>query len=64
MFVGHYGVSFVAKRSDDSIPLWVLFLAVQLLDIVWAPLVLLGVDFPSLLEAESAYLVKVRRKQT
>lgn len=44
MFVGHYGVSFVAKRNDDSIPLWVLFLAVQLLDVVWAPLVLLGVE--------------------
>lgn len=44
MFVGHYGVSFAAKRSDDSIPLWVLFLAVQLLDVVWAPLVLLGVE--------------------
>ncbi len=44
MFVGHYGVSFGAKRLDDSIPLWVLFLAVQLLDVVWAPLVLLGVE--------------------
>ena len=44
MFVGHYGVSFVAKRVDDSVPLWVLFLAVQLLDVVWAPLVLLGVE--------------------
>ncbi|HJU86085.1 MAG TPA: hypothetical protein VJ788_01810, partial [Gemmatimonadota bacterium] len=44
MFVGHYGVSFVAKRIDDSIPLWVLFLAVQLLDMIWAPLVLLGVE--------------------
>ncbi len=44
VFVGHYGVSFAAKRSDDSIPLWVLFLAVQLLDVVWAPLVLLGVE--------------------
>ena len=44
MFVGHYGVSFLAKRSDDSIPLWVLFLAVQLLDVVWAPLVLLGIE--------------------
>lgn len=44
MFVGHYGVSFAAKRSDDSIPLWVLFVAVQLLDIVWAPLILLGVE--------------------
>jgi hypothetical protein len=44
MFVGHYGVSFAAKKADDSIPLWVLFLAVQLLDVVWAPLVLLGVE--------------------
>jgi hypothetical protein len=44
MFVGHYGVSFAAKGIDGSIPLWVLFLAVQLLDVVWAPLVLLGVE--------------------
>ena len=44
MFVGHYGVSFAAKSGDDSIPLWVLFVAVQLLDVVWAPLVLLGVE--------------------
>jgi len=44
MFVGHYGVSFAAKRSSPAIPLWTLFLAVQLLDIVWAPLVLLGVE--------------------
>ena len=44
MFVGHYGVSFAAKRSAPTIPLWVLFLAVQLLDILWAPLVLLGVE--------------------
>lgn len=44
MFVGHYGVSFLAKRVDDAIPLWVLFLAVQLLDVVWAPLVMLGVE--------------------
>jgi hypothetical protein len=33
MFVGHYGVSFAAKRVAPTIPLWVLFLAVQLLDI-------------------------------
>lgn len=44
MFVGHYSVSFAARKLDDSIPLWVLFLAVQWLDIVWAPLVLLGVE--------------------
>jgi membrane-bound metal-dependent hydrolase YbcI (DUF457 family) len=44
MFVGHYGASFAARRVEATIPLWVLFLAVQLLDVVWAPLVLLGIE--------------------
>lgn len=44
MFVGHYGVSFAAKRGDKSIPLWVLFLAVQLLDVFWGAFVLLGIE--------------------
>lgn len=44
MFVGHYGVSFAAKRAAPAVPLWVLFVAVQLLDIIWAPLILLGVE--------------------
>lgn len=44
MFVGHYGLSFAAKKSAASVPLWVLFIAVQLLDVAWAPLVLLGVE--------------------
>src|SRR6266516_1560063 len=44
MFVGHYGVSFAAKKADPSIPLWVLFIAVQLLDVFWAPFILLGIE--------------------
>jgi membrane-bound metal-dependent hydrolase YbcI (DUF457 family) len=44
MFVGHYGVSFAARRLNRDIPLWVLFIAVQLLDVFWAPLVLLGIE--------------------
>lgn len=44
MFVGHYGISFAAKRIEPAIPLWALFLAVQLLDVIWAPLVLLGIE--------------------
>jgi len=44
VFVGHYGVSFAAKKGDASVPVWVLFVAVQLLDFAWAPLVLLGVE--------------------
>ncbi len=44
MFVGHYGVSFAAKRAAPTVPLWVLFIAVQLLDVDWAPFILLGVE--------------------
>jgi len=44
MFVGHYGASFLAKRAGRTIPLWVLFIAVQLLDVLWAPFVLLGIE--------------------
>src|SRR5437867_12255077 len=44
MFVGHYGVSFAAKKGAPSVPLWVLFIAVQLLDVAWAPFVLLGIE--------------------
>ena len=44
MFVGHYGAAFAVKRVDPSIPLWVLFLAVQLLDVFWAPFILLGIE--------------------
>jgi len=44
VFVGHYGVSFAAKRAAPTVPLWTLFIAVQLLDVAWAPFVLLGVE--------------------
>lgn len=44
MFVGHYGVSFAVQRMNRDIPLWVLFLAVQLLDVFWAPFILLGIE--------------------
>ena len=26
MFVGHYGVSFAAKKAEPGVPLWVLFI--------------------------------------
>jgi hypothetical protein len=44
MFVGHYGVAFAVRSEENKVPLWVLFVAVQLLDFVWAPLVLLGIE--------------------
>jgi hypothetical protein len=44
MFVGHYSVAFAAKSEKNKIPLWVLFVAVQFLDYIWATLVLLGIE--------------------
>jgi membrane-bound metal-dependent hydrolase YbcI (DUF457 family) len=44
MFVGHYGPSFAIKSLRPAIPLWQLFIAVQLVDVMWAVLVLLGVE--------------------
>lgn len=44
MFVGHYGVSFAAKAAKNAIPLWILFLAVQFLDVFWSLFVLLGIE--------------------
>jgi hypothetical protein len=44
MFVGHYSVAFAARSQKNKIPLWVLFIAVQFLDYIWATLVLLGIE--------------------
>jgi hypothetical protein len=44
MFVGHYSVAFACRTDRNKIPLWVLFIAVQFLDYIWATLVLLGIE--------------------
>jgi hypothetical protein len=44
MFVGHYSVAFAVSSERNKIPLWVLFVAVQFLDYIWATLVLLGIE--------------------
>jgi hypothetical protein len=44
MFVGHYGPSFAIKSLRPATPLWLLFIAVQLVDVAWAVLVLLGIE--------------------
>ena len=44
MFVGHYSVSLVARRSSVDLPLWVWFVAVQWLDFGFMAFVLLGVE--------------------
>ena len=44
MFVGHYSIAFAVRTEQNKIPLWVLFVAVQFLDYIWATLVLLGIE--------------------
>ena len=53
MFTGHYSFSFAGKAlasksgdrdSGKRIPLWLLFLAVQWIDVMWSIFVLLGIE--------------------
>src|ERR1700694_917353 len=44
MFVEHYSVAFAVKSDENTLPLCALFVAVQLLDFLWAPFVLLGIE--------------------
>lgn len=46
MFVGHYGPSFAGKAldKDNRVPLWLLFLAVQFVDVLWGIFVLFGIE--------------------
>jgi membrane-bound metal-dependent hydrolase YbcI (DUF457 family) len=50
LFVGHYAASLALKKSDQSVSLGLLFLAVQFVDILFFPLVLLGVERFSIVE--------------
>ena len=44
MLIGHYSASFAIKSKTRDVPLWVFFIAVQLMDIFWTSLLLLGVE--------------------
>jgi membrane-bound metal-dependent hydrolase YbcI (DUF457 family) len=42
MFLGHYGVAFALKRAEPKLSLGTLFIAVQLVDLLWGVFLLLG----------------------
>jgi hypothetical protein len=42
MFLGHYGVAFALKRAEPKLSLGTLFVAAQLLDLLWGVFLLLG----------------------
>jgi hypothetical protein len=44
VLAGHYSAAFLAKSADPSVPLWLLALAVQAVDVLWALFVLAGIE--------------------
>ncbi len=50
MFVGHYAASLALKKFEKRASLGVLFLAVQFVDILFFPLVLLGIERVNIVE--------------
>ena len=50
MFVGHYAAALALKKFEKRASLGVLFLSVQLADIVFFPLVLLGIERINIIE--------------
>lgn len=44
MFVGHYAAAFAGRRVAPKTPIWVLLVAAQAVDFLWAGLVLGGVE--------------------
>jgi len=44
MLAGHYSAAFLAKALEPRLPLWILAIAVQLVDVLWALFVLVGIE--------------------
>jgi membrane-bound metal-dependent hydrolase YbcI (DUF457 family) len=44
MFIGHYAVAFAAKKASPKISLGTLFIAAQLIDLIWPVLLLFGIE--------------------
>jgi membrane-bound metal-dependent hydrolase YbcI (DUF457 family) len=44
VLAGHYSAAFLAKTIEPRLPLWILAIAVRLIDVLWALGVLLGIE--------------------
>ncbi|MDG1418635.1 MAG: hypothetical protein P8J78_05850 [Maricaulis sp.] len=54
MFIGHYAPAFVGKTIAKTVPLWVLFAAVQLVDIGWGVFIATGVEHVRIIDGFTA----------
>lgn len=50
MFIGHYGPALAAKAVVKTVPLWVLFVAAQWVDFLWAGFVIAGFEKARIVE--------------
>jgi hypothetical protein len=55
MFIGHYGVAFAAKTVAPRVPLGVTFIAVQLLDVLFASFLFAGVEHMRIVPGVTQY---------
>lgn len=56
MFIGHYALGYYLKRRYAEVPLWLLMLSVQFVDLLWAILMLTGVERASYNPEASVFL--------
>ncbi len=55
MFIGHFGIAYAVKKKEPQLPLYLLFIATQLLDLLAFVFILLGVEKLSYLPNENPF---------
>jgi membrane-bound metal-dependent hydrolase YbcI (DUF457 family) len=50
MFIGHFGIGLALKRADETLSLGLLFIAVQLSDLIYGVALLTGIEKVSIIE--------------
>ena len=56
MFLGHYALGFYMKKRNQDVPLWLIFLGVQFVDLLWALLLMFGIERASFNPEASVFL--------
>jgi hypothetical protein len=57
MFLGHYGVALAVKRAEPKVSLGTLFVAAQLVDVLWGAFLVLGWEHVRILPDDNPLLV-------
>ena len=44
MFIGHFALGVATKKLAPTMPIWILFMAPQFMDLVFVPFVAIGIE--------------------